>query len=415
MLGPSDTARIVIVDADAVRCALRVEQLAWRGFSVSAGSLDDLEAIDAAVVVVDEPGMLEPALAARENGIVVVLCGSLDAVGLQRALHAGVTAWVDKDATVQDLTEHLYRGLDRVRAGTLGHVTQAAVQEMPIPVVITDANGRVLAASRTLSGAHPGHDAQAIIDGGDWHDCVLGEGARLYAGLSEAQGVDPDASVHLAQVAAFTGEAQHEMNNFATYVLANLGALLDEDWAVPPSREDQLEMLREAHEGARGMVDIIRRLRVAIHAEAAPRLGGVDLGELVRAEARGLGGPVSVSGPRAMTVQADAPRLARAVSMLMTAARTHGDGDVVTVALEVERDTVVIRIAGGGPGFDRVAGRGLFASFLKVEGRDAPAADSLSLVTAIAAEHGGSACVRDHADGRRWFVMDLPLDGGVPL
>ncbi|MEC7948720.1 MAG: HAMP domain-containing sensor histidine kinase, partial [Myxococcota bacterium] len=264
-------------------------------------------------------------------------------------------------------------------------------------------------------GAHPGHDAQGIIDGGDWNDCPLGEGVRLHAGLSEAPGVDQDASVRLAQVAAFTGEAQHEMNNFATYVLANLGALLDEDWAVPPSREDQHEMLREAHEGARGMVDIIRRLRVAVHAEAAPRLGGVDLAELVRAEARGLGGPVSVTGPKAMTVQADAPRLARAVSLLMSAARTHGDGDAVTVDLEVERGTAVVRIAGGGPGFDRVAGRGLFASFLKVEGRAAPAADSLSIVTAIASEHGGSASVREHADGRRWFVMDLPLDGGVPL
>ncbi|MEC8422126.1 MAG: hypothetical protein VX000_00040, partial [Myxococcota bacterium] len=70
MLGPSDTARIVIVDADAARCALRVEQLGWRGFSVSAGALDDLEAIDAAVVVLDEPAMLEPALAAREDGVV---------------------------------------------------------------------------------------------------------------------------------------------------------------------------------------------------------------------------------------------------------------------------------------------------------------------------------------------------------
>jgi signal transduction histidine kinase len=417
LLGPSDTARIVVVDANAARCAVRVEQLSWRGFVVTAGSVSDLGGAHAAVVVLDSasPEDLDLALRARDDGLVLVLCGVLDAAALQRALHAGVTAWADADASVPVLTEHLYRGLDAVRAQTLGETAIAALQELPVPVVVADASGRVLVASRAVDGAHPGQDALGVAAAPGWRDHSLAAGARLHVLPSAGGAGSGDASVRLAQVAAFAGEAQHEVNNFATYVLANLGALLDEEWSIPPSKEDQLEMTREAHEGARGMVDVVRRLRAAVQAEAAPQLGPVDLSAVIRDAAATMGAGVSIDAPPSLPARADAPRLSRAVALLLWAAREKGDGDAVQASLSVERGGAVLRISGGGPGFDRVGGRKLFSSFLKEPGQAAPPADSLSLVTAIASEHGGGAMVREHPDGRRWFVLELPLDESAPL
>lgn len=415
LLGPSDTARITVVDSDPARCAVRVEQLAWRGFVVTAGKLIAPGTADAAVVVLDPTTSsgredLDAALQARENGVVVVVCGPLDAAALHRAVNAGVTAWVGTDASVPVLAEHLDRGLDIVRAQTLGDAAVSALQELPFPAVLADPGGRVLVASRAADGAHPGQDAGSYETDASWRHHTLTEGARLHV-LSSADGPDSgDGDVRLAQVAAFTGEAQHEVNNFATYVLANLDALLDDEWANPPSKEDQVEMTREAHEGASGMVDVVRRLRAAVHDEAAPRLRPADLTALVQAAAATMGAGVNVDAPPALRARLDAPRISRAVSLLLWTAREKGEGDAVDVKITVERGGAVLRIAGGGPGFDRVGGRKLFSSFLKEPGQKAPAPDSLSLVAAIASEHGGSAMVREHPDGRRWFVMELPLE-----
>lgn len=417
MLGPSDTARVVVVDADPSRCASRVEQLSWRGFVVTAGGSADLASAHAAVVVRGPPGSdaLEPALKACHHGLVLVVCGALDPAAMQRALHAGATAWVDADAPVPVLTEHLYRGLDAVRARTLGEAAVAAIQELPIPALVADAAGRVLVASRRVDGAHPGADAHGLVGDGHWRAHSLAAGARLQVVSALGAADAADAGVRLAQVSAYAGEAQHEVNNFATYVLANLGALLDEEWSVPPSKEDQLEMTREAQEGARGMVDVVRRLRAAVQIEAAPRLVEVDLAAMLRDAAGALPDPVSVEAPDALAAQADPPRLARALSLLLAAARRKGEGPAVQATLTTQQGAALVRIAGEGPGFDRVEGRQLFTSFLKEPGRAAPAADSLALVTAIAAEHGGSASVRAHPDGRRWFVLELPIDETVPL
>lgn len=415
MLGPSDTARVIVVDPEPTRSAARVGQLSWRGFAVSAGRAGDLGAAHGAVVVVDAPDDLQAALSAARQGVVVVVCAALDAAGLQRALHAGVTAWVAPDAPVADITEHLYRGLDAVRECTLGEAAKAAVQELPLPAIVSDVAGRVLVASRQVPDAHPGLDAHALVGDAGWRGRSLAQGARLHLVPGVGAGGADEASIKLAQVAAFAGEAQHEINNFATYVLANLGALMDDDWAVPPSREDQLDMTREAHDGARGMVDVVRRLRVAVQAEAAPRKVPVDLADRTRSVAARLGPPVVLDAPPELLVQADPARLERALQALMAAARQHGEGDKVRVQVAVDNGAAVVRISGGGPGFDRVQGRKLFASFLKEPGRMGPPPESLSLVTAIASEHGGSASVREHPDGRRWFVMELPLDESVPL
>lgn len=418
LLGPSDTARIIIVDADASRRSLREEQLSWRGFSAASGGLGDLGGAHAAVVVLDPSdvqGDLDRALVARADELVLVICGPLDPPALQRALHAGVTAWVDADASVPVLTEHLYRGLDAVRSRTLGDTAVAAIQELPLPVMVADAAGRVLVASRRVEGAHPGQDAQAMAEDTRWRGQSLAQGAQLHVRSSPGSSGAEDASVRLAQVAAFAGEAQHEVNNFATYVLANLGALLDEEWSVSPSKEDQIEMTREAHEGARGMVDVVRRLRAAVQVEAAPRCSVVDLVALVQDAAGALGGAISVEAPESLAARVDPPRIARALQQLMRVARDKGEGSAVHVVLTQSRGAAVFRIAGGGRGFDRVAGRKLFSSFLKDPARPGPAADSLSLVAAIAAEHGGGASVREHPDGRRWFVLELPLDEVAPL
>ena len=59
-------------------------------------------------------------------------------------------------------------------------------------------------------------------------------------------------------------------------------ALMDDEWAEPPSREEQLEMTTESHEGAMGMVDVVRRLRRAVQTLAVPARARCSLGDLAR-------------------------------------------------------------------------------------------------------------------------------------
>ena len=407
MLGPSDTARVVVVDPDPVRCADRVQKLGWRGFDVQSGTGVGMGAIHGFVFHVDEPAVLEAALFSAESGVVVVLTGERDADGLARALHAGVTAWLPADATPAELAEHLERGLDRIRARTLGTVASAAMRRMPGEVVVSDSAGRVMVASHGVAGAYPGMDSSSLVQGPGWSSTALSGGGTLHIGDS-GPGTDGGLSVKLAQVSAFAGEAQHEVNNFATYVLANLDALMDDEWAEPPSREEQLEMTTESHEGAMGMVDVVRRLRRAVQTLAVPARARCSLGDLARAAAAEVGGPVDVEAPSDVWVLGDGARLKHALGALMRSARAHGDGDRVSVDISTEQGTARVWIAGEGAGLDHVAGRALFTSFLKTKGLAAPEPGCLSVVSAIALEHGGSSGVREDGRGGRWFRFEIP-------
>lgn len=410
MLGPSDTARIVVIDRDPARCAERVQKLGWRGFDVESGTAIGRGAIHAMVFDVDGADDLGAALCAAENGLVVVLCGPRSVDGLDRALHAGVTAWLPAAASPGEIADHLDRGLDRLRAQALGAAALAAVRQLPGQVVIADGAGRVMTASPGVPSAYPGVDVADVVRGPEWQAAALSGGATLHLGGGDSAS-DAGMSVRLAEVAAFAGEAQHEVNNFATYVLANLDAMMDDDEEYAPDREELLEMTAEAHEGAHGMVDVVRRLRRVVQECAAPDRARCDLVAQARAAAGSATAVVDLDGPDAVWVVADPPRIRHALTALMNAASRLGRGERVTVSVSVERDTARVTIAGEGPGLDHVSGRALFTSFLKDKGLASPEPGSLSVVSAIALSHGGSAGVRELPDGRRWFQLDLPEAG----
>ena len=122
--------------------------------------------------------------------------------------------------------------------------------------------------------------------------------------------------------------------------------------------------------------------------------------------------PVSLWAPDPVVISGDADHLRQAIANLVTNAVKHTpDGSPVEVAATLEGGAAVLSVRDHGPGLDDDALEHAFDRFWQADAARVGkgAGLGLSIVAAIAAEHGGSASVRNADDGGAVFTIHLPM------
>ena len=122
--------------------------------------------------------------------------------------------------------------------------------------------------------------------------------------------------------------------------------------------------------------------------------------------------PVSLWAPDPVVVSGDPDHLRQAIANLVTNAVKHTpDGSPIEVAATLEGGAAVLSVRDHGPGLDDDALEHAFDRFWQADAARVGkgAGLGLSIVAAIAAEHGGSASVRNADDGGAVFTIHLPM------
>jgi two-component system, OmpR family, sensor kinase len=224
--------------------------------------------------------------------------------------------------------------------------------------------------------------------------------------------------------AAFTGQRQllddagHELRTPLTILQGHL-ELLDVTDAEEVAETREL-LLEETARMARLVDDLILLAKTERPGFLDPAPTDVaDLTETVAAKATGLGDRAwTVDATAELTAPLDRQRITQALLQLAHNAVKHtGPGDLVAVGSVAEPGAVLFWVRDTGPGVAPEDRERIFERF----GRAAGAEDrnpegfglGLSIVTAIARAHGGSAWLdEEYADGAR-FVLSVPVPDDV--
>jgi two-component system OmpR family sensor kinase len=115
-----------------------------------------------------------------------------------------------------------------------------------------------------------------------------------------------------------------------------------------------------------------------------------------------------------VTVPGDAHRLQQVLANLLANARSHTPGGTkVTVILEADAGSAVLRVHDDGPGVPEEVRAGVFERFTRAEHRRHPNASGagaglgLSIVAAVAEAHGGTVGLESRP-GSTTFTVRLP-------
>ena len=204
----------------------------------------------------------------------------------------------------------------------------------------------------------------------------------------------------------FLADASHELRTPVTTLLGNV------EYAARHGADP--EVLQELQRDARRLARLVDDLLVLERAGASVEKGvAVDLASVVREVAQAharTDGRVVLDGVAPVTVQGDRVELVRAVENLVENALVHGPAEgQVTISLVRSGERAMLGVRDEGPGPDVADRERLFERFWRGAGASGRPGSGLglSIVSAIAARHGGAVRVDGSA-----FTIELPaLDG----
>jgi signal transduction histidine kinase len=224
------------------------------------------------------------------------------------------------------------------------------------------------------------------------------------------------AAVPLTQALAlqrrFVADAGHELRTPLT-LLSTRAQLLQRHLADSPAKSEVDELVADA----RHLTGILEDLLLAADPREQEPDRSVDLAALARQavaaaqpEAAGREVRLSVHADGEQVVGGSAAGLRRALTSLLDNGIRHARSEV-TVSVAGGRD-VVVEVADDGPGIDPALMPALFTRFSGgAPEQDAPRRRyglGLSLVSEIAARHGGAVSARNSATGGAVLRLTLP-------
>ena len=263
---------------------------------------------------------------------------------------------------------------------------------------------RPLDAIGATAAAIAGGELSRRIERADDRTEVGRLGLSLNAMLSQIESAFKAREASERKLRRFVADASHELRTPVTALLGNV-----EYAARHGADADVLGDLR--HDAAR-LARLVDSL-LALERAGAARPGGQDqapvaLHELARAVVDAdESGRVTLARADPVMVRGDADALRRALLNLIENGLVHGPaGGRVTVAVARTGDRARVSVTDEGPGPDPAQRDRLFERFWRGEGAaDRPGSGlGLSIVAAIAAQHGGEVVVEGSA-----FVLELPV------
>ncbi len=357
------------------------------------------------------------------------------------------------------------RGLRRSDLGQLliaQQITEAAIDSLYDPVIVTDSEGcvtRINAAAERLFGsrsevvgkpvdrvAHDVRIGQAVTDVLRSQQAVASEsaaavlpwavdGSRRAFRIRSTPMKDSDGHLvgavtlleditHLSEVSRlkseFVAAASHELRTPLTSVQMGIHLLLE--GAAGAVDERQQEILQVCREDAERLDRLMRQLLDLSKIESgasAPARQPVRPSTLVheaidslhlQVEAKGLRLDVDVP-PDLPEVLADRDQIERVIVNLMTnATRATPSGGTITVVAALRGDAVAVSVSDTGTGIPRDYLTRIFEPFIQVPG--APAGGSglgLTISRRIIEEHGGQLTVQSEVNRGSTFTFTVPM------
>lgn len=242
-------------------------------------------------------------------------------------------------------------------------------------------------------------------------------GRALNVMLSRIEGAFQDREASEDRLRRFVADASHELRTPLTSIrgyaeLWRQGALTD------PAQLDEAMRRMEAEASRMGVLVedllLLARLDQGRPLERAPVRLDLLVGDAV-ADARAVepDRPIDLATVEA-TVLGDEARLRQVAANLLTNARVHtGSGTPVHVAVGVTGGSAWISVADEGPGLLPAVAERAFERFYRGDPARSRARGGsglgLSIVSSVAAAHGGGARVERPPGGGARFVVELPL------
>jgi two-component system OmpR family sensor kinase len=218
----------------------------------------------------------------------------------------------------------------------------------------------------------------------------------------------------------FLADASHELRTPLTSIqgFAELFRLRTEQGDADPAVMSRIE-----EEAARMRVLVEDLLLLArLDQTRPPELGPVDLAIVCADACTGAaafapGRRLTLDAPDPVVVTGDLEHLRQAIGNLVTNAVRHTPDDAsIDVSVRVVGEDAVVTVRDTGPGLDADALEHVFDRFWQADRArvGSGAGLGLSIVAAIAAEHGGSAAAVNHPGGGAVFTFRMPRAGVTP-
>lgn len=223
-----------------------------------------------------------------------------------------------------------------------------------------------------------------------------------------------------ARLRRFLADASHELRTPLTSIqgFAELFRLDDERAQV--ELPVLMRRIEEEADRMRGLVEDLLLL-ARLDEPHPPRLGEVDLAVLAAdacsdAVAGDPSRPVRLDAPEAVPVIGDEAHLRQALGNLLSNAVQHTPpGTPIDVAVAHREQGPTVTVRDHGPGIDDAVADRLFDRFWQADPSRTGSGVGLglSIVQAVAAEHGGEVGAANAADGGAVFTLRLPSEHGA--
>ena len=352
------------------------------------------------------------------------------------------------------------RRIEQRRLQRAEQMSDAALDSLYDPVIVTDAKRRIVYLNRASAGifgpaapkrpldehipdrrilraidrAITGHKLSDAEEEAALMPLKVGETERTYR--VRATPMTDDAGTLLGSVTVledithlkvldrlkseFIGVASHELRTPVTSMLLATNLLMD--GAVGPLTELQLEVINAQQEDLHRLEKLMRDLLDVTRLEAGsnpPRFEIVRPSELVRSPVAGLRPQAEGKGVTLIDdvsddlpkVRADRGQIGRVLTNLTANAIRHTPtGGTVTLSAEASADDVTFRVADTGEGIPKAYRDQIFERFVQVPGATQGGAGlGLSIAQHIVDAHGGKIAVESEVGKGSVFTFTLPL------
>jgi two-component system OmpR family sensor kinase len=272
---------------------------------------------------------------------------------------------------------------------------------------------RMAATARSITSGN----LSERVDGGDSRTEVGELGLALNTMLDDLEGAFDERDATEARLRQFLADASHELRTPLTSIhgfaeLFRLG---------PDAQVDVPVILRRIEEESERMQALVEDLLLLARLDQTRPVSRepVDLAVLAAdacsdAVALDHGRPVTLAAPDPVVVRGDRDHLRQAIGNLVANAVQHTpEGTPIEVSARTANGSGEVVVRDHGPGLPPDATDHAFERFWRADSaRTGPGAGlGLSIVSAIADEHGGTVTAANPATGGAEFTLQVPIAG----
>jgi len=340
-------------------------------------------------------------------------------------IHAAVFDRVDNLAIAVDeqgLIQRINRGAARIL-----DISEGAYRGQPLRALLDADPPDVINEAEVVEyHLHPKMPEARWLRG-QWVEVLDDSGgriARLFVGQDYTREYnlqrDLIRSAALAELGLMAAEVAHEVNNPATYLMANLSILRDDMGSGEVDADGAIELIEECLDGITRITDVVKRMRT-LASSGGEEIGEslVDLSTVVRDACRIAGlrvkykAELHIHDEETVQVRGSPKRLGQVVLNLVVNAADALTGQSspmprIDVSVSRSEEWAEVLVRDNGPGVPEEKREHIFQAFFSSKLEHGGTGLGLAVSRTIATEHGGRLYL-ENKEGGACFILRLPL------